>query len=156
MQYFKNFLFLVPIFFITSCNFNQVVMNQDLKNNYILTLDDSIPQKLEEKILNLFGKNNDGTKTNRVEIFVNEFQFNDYTIYSGSAFRSLETEISATLVLKILKQKKIQKKEIKIMKRYKSNELNPFADEGMIKTIKDNIYSEILNEIIIEVSIFEM
>ena len=107
MQYFKNFLFLVPIFFITSCNFNQVVMNPDLKNNYILTLDDSIPQKLEEKILNLFGKNNDGTKTNRVEIFVNEFQFNDYTIYSGSAFRSLETEISATLVLKILKQKKI-------------------------------------------------
>ena len=42
------------------------------------------------------------------------------------------------------------------MKRYKSNELNPFAEKEMKKTIEENIYKEILDQIIREVILFEM
>ena len=52
--------------------------------------------------------------------------------------------------------KKSKNKNIKIVKRYKSNELNPFAEKEMIKMVEENIYTEILNEIIREVSFFEM
>ena len=42
------------------------------------------------------------------------------------------------------------------MKRYKSNELNPFAEKEMKKTIEENIYKEILDQIVREVILFEM
>ena len=42
------------------------------------------------------------------------------------------------------------------MKRYKSNELNPYSQDEMIKLLEREMQKEILNKIIIEVSLFEM
>ena len=67
------------------------------------------------------------------------------TLYERGAFQ-----------LEIQTSQKTHNKDIKIVKRYKSNELNPFAEKEMIKMIEKNIYKEILDEIIREVSSFEM
>jgi hypothetical protein len=42
------------------------------------------------------------------------------------------------------------------MKRYKSNELNPYAEDDMIKLLESEMQREILNKILIEVNFFEM
>jgi hypothetical protein len=42
------------------------------------------------------------------------------------------------------------------MKRYKSNELNPYAEDEMIKLLESEMQREILNKILIEVNFFEM
>jgi len=80
----------------------------------------------------------------------------EYTIYAGSALRSLEGEVTAKFELGIKNSQKAQDKSIEITKRYKSNELNPFSEKEMIKKVQENIYREILDEIIREVSFFEM
>ena len=87
---------------------------------------------------------------------IKDYTLNEYSIYAGSALRSLEGEISAKFQLEIKTSEKTFNKNIKIVKRYKSNELNPFAEKEMKKTIKENIYNEILNQIIREVILFEM
>ena len=42
------------------------------------------------------------------------------------------------------------------MKRYKSNELNPFAQEEMIRNLEIEMHKDIIDQIIIEVGLFEM
>ncbi|MDA0949450.1 MAG: hypothetical protein O3A64_01860, partial [Proteobacteria bacterium] len=70
--------------------------------------------------------------------------------------RSLEGEITAKFHIKIENSEKAQDKSVEIVKRYKSNELNPFSEKEVIKKVKENIYKEILDEIIREVIFFEM
>jgi outer membrane lipopolysaccharide assembly protein LptE/RlpB len=92
----------------------------------------------------------------RLKFILKIILFKSYSIYAGSALRSLEGEITVKFQLEIQTSQKTHNKDIKIVKRYKSNELNPFAEKEMIKMIEKNIYKEILDEIITEVSSFEM
>ena len=68
----------------------------------------------------------------------------------------MREKITAKFELGIKNSQKAQDKSIEITKRYKSNELNPFSEKEMIKKVQENIYKEILDEIIREVSFFEM
>ena len=104
----------------------------------------------------MFNINNRGDNNAGVKINIKNYSLQEYPIYAGSALRSLEEEITATFRLEIQTAEKSKNKNIKIVKRYKSNELNPFAEKEMIKVIEKNIYKEILDEIITEVSSFEM
>ena len=94
---------------------------------------------------------NDALKL-KTKIYIKNYSLQDYTIYAGSALRSLEGEVTAKFQLGIENSEKAQDKSIEIAKRYKSNELNPFSEKEMIKKVQESIYKEILDEIIREVS----
>ena len=156
MHYSYKFFCFASLFLLSSCNFNQIVMNSYDKENYIISVDASVPTLLNQKISNVFNINKRGDNNARVKINIKNYSLQEYPIYAGSALRSLEEEITATFRLEIQTAEKSKNKDIKIVKRYKSNELNPFAEKEMIKVIEENIYKEILDEIIREVNFFEM
>ena len=156
MHYSHKFFCFTSLFLLSSCNFNQIVINSYDKENYSISADASVPILLNQKISNVFNINKRGNNNARVKINIKNYSLQEYSIYAGSALRSLEEEITATFRLEIQTPEKSKNKDIKIVKRYKSNELNPFAEKEMIKMIEENIYTEILNEIIREVSVFEM
>lgn len=156
MRYFHISFYLIVLIFVSSCNFTQVVVNANAKANYDISFDKSVPSLLNEKIKSVFSFNAEDKNTANAKINIKDYTLNEYSIYAGSALRSLEGEISAKFQLEIKTSEKTFNKNIKIVKRYKSNELNPFAEKEMKKTIKENIYNEILNQIIREVILFEM
>ena len=49
-----------------------------------------------------------------------------------------------------------KKKDLKITKRFKSNELNPYAQNEMINLLESDMQDELINQVIIEVNTFEM
>ena len=156
MHYSHKFFCFTSLFLLSSCNFNQIVINSYDKENYSISADASVPILLNQKISNVFNINKKDDNNVGVKINIKNYSLREYPIYAGSALRSLEEEITATFRLEIQTPEKSKNKDIKIVKRYKSNELNPFAEKEMIKMIEENIYTEILNEIIREVSVFEM
>ena len=156
MRYSFKFFFFLSLFLVSSCNFNQIVINPYDKGNYSVIADKSVPILLRNKIKSVFKFNDEDNANVEAKIYIKNYSFQEYSIYAGSALRSLEGEITAKFQLEIQTSQKTHNKDIKIVKRYKSNELNPFAEKEMIKMIEKNIYKEILDEIIREVSSFEM
>ena len=155
MRYSFKFFCFVSLFLVSSCNFNQIVINPYDKGNYSVIADKSVPILLRNNIKSVFRFDEDNANV-EAKIYIKNYSFQEYSIYAGSALRSLEGEVTAKLQLEIQTSQKTHNKDIKIVKRYKSNELNPFAEKEMIKMIEKNIYKEILDEIIREVSSFEM
>lgn len=156
MRYSFKFFCFLSLFLVSSCNFNQLVINPYDKGNYSVITDKSVPILLRNKIKSVFKFNDEDNANVEARIYIKNYSFQEYSIYAGSALRSLEGEVTAKLQLEIQTSQKTHNKDIKIVKRYKSNELNPFAEKEMIKMIEKNIYKEILDEIIREVSSFEM
>jgi outer membrane lipopolysaccharide assembly protein LptE/RlpB len=144
------------LIFFSGCNFTQVVINTNTKQNYTISFDESVPILLNEKIKSAFNFNTVDKNNANAKIYTKNYTLNEYSIYAGSALRSLEGEITAKVQLEIKTSEKTYNKNIKIVKRYKSNELNPFAEKEMKKTIEENIYQEILDQIFREVILFEM
>ena len=155
-MHFYKFFWLISVFLVSNCSFNQLAINSYNIENYIISSDKTIPALLNTRIRNVFSFSDGENNNAMAKIYIKNFSKQDYSIYAGSALRSLEGEITAKIQLKIQTAKKTHKKDIKIVKRYKSNELNPFAEKEMIKVIEENIYKEILDEIIREVNFFEM
>ena len=156
MMHFYKFFWLISVFLVSNCSFNQLAISSYNIENYIISSDKTIPALLNTRIRNVFSFSDGENNNAKAKIYIKNFSKQDYSIYAGSALRSLEGEITAKIQLKIQTAKKTHKKDIKIVKRYKSNELNPFAEKEMIKVIEENIYKEILDEIIREVNFFEM
>ena len=156
MRYSFKFFCFLSLFLVSSCNFNQLVINPYDKGNYSVITDKSVPILLRNKIKSVFKFNDEDNANVEARIYIKNYSFQEYSIYAGSALRSLEGEVTAKLQLESQTSQKTHNKDIKIVKRYKSNELNPFAEKEMIKMIEKNIYKEILDGIIREVSSFEM
>ena len=70
--------------------------------------------------------------------------------------RSLEGELNLKINIEISTENKKIIKKLVTYKRYKSNELNPFAQEQMIKALESEMQNELINQIIFEVNAFEM
>ena len=155
-MHFNKSFWLISLFLVSNCSFNQIAISSYNIENYIISSDKTIPALLNTRIRNVFSFSDEENNNAKAKIYIKNFSKQDYSIYAGSALRSLEGEITAKIQLKIQTAKKTHKKDIKIVKRYKSNELNPFAEKEMIKVIEENIYKEILDEIIREVNFFEM
>ena len=155
-MHFYKFFWLISVFLVSNCSFNQLAISSYNIENYIISSDKTIPALLNTRIRNVFSFSDGENNSAKAKIYIKNFSKQDYSIYAGSALRSLEGEITVQIQLEIQTAKKSHKKDIKIVKRYKSNELNPFAEKEMIKVIEKNIYKEIVDEIIREVSFFEM
>ena len=156
MPYFYKTFTCITLFLLSSCNFNQVMINPLDKEDYSISFDSSVPFHLNKEIKSAFNFYNENDAEPKTKIYIKDYSLQDYTIYAGSALRSLEGEITAKFQIKIENSEKVQDKSIEIVKRYKSNELNPFSEKEMIKKVKESIYKEILDEIIKEVLFFEM
>ena len=127
-----------------------------IKEDYSISFDSSVPFHLNKEIKSAFNFYNENDAEPKTKIYIKDYSLQDYTIYAGSALRSLEGEVTAKFQIEIENSEKAQDKSIEIVKRYKSNELNPFSEKEMIKKVKESIYKEILDEIIKEVLFFEM
>lgn len=156
MPYSYKILTLITLFLLSSCNFNQVMINSIDKGNYSISFDSSVPFDLNKGIKSAFNFSNENDAKSKAKIYIKDYSFQEYSIYAGSALRSLEGEITAKFHIKIENSEKAQDKSVEIVKSYKSNELNPFSEKEVIKKVKENIYKEILDEIIREVIFFEM
>jgi len=156
MPYFYKTFTCITLFLLSSCNFNQVMINPLDKEDYSISFDSSVPFHLNKEIKSAFNFYNENDAEPKTKIYIKDYSLQDYTIYAGSALRSLEGEVTAKFQIKIENSEKAQDKSIEIVKRYKSNELNPFSEKEMIKKVKESIYKEILDEIIKEVLFFEM
>jgi len=155
MKLYYYLIFFIFIFIISSCSYNQIAFGPNSRESYLVYYDDSIPDSLKETLDISFNHSTleDEKKT---RIYLRDFDSNNYNIYAGSSLRSLEGEVTVSVQLEIISKLKTKNKSIKVMKRYKSNELNPFAEQETVESLKKIINNEIYNQLILEVSLFEM
>ena len=150
-----SLILFISIFLVSSCSFTQIALGPDNGNNYIVSYDDSIPESLKE-VIDMSFNHSTTQDENKTRIFIRDFNSTNYNIYSGSSLRSLEGEVTASIKLEIISISKTNSKNIKVMKRYKSSELNPYAEQEAIRSLKEIIDNEIFNQILLEVNFFEM
>jgi hypothetical protein len=148
-------IFFISIFIVSSCSYNQIALGANSKENYLVYYDDSIPDTLKE-ILDISFNHSALEDEKKTRIYLRNFDSNNYNIYAGSSLRSLEGEITASVQLEIISKLKTKNKSLKVMKRYKSSELNPFAEQETVESLKKIINNEIYNQLLLEVSLFEM
>ena len=145
----------ISIFIISSCSYTQIALGPNSRENYLVYYDDSIPDSLKE-ILDISFNHTTLDDEKKTRIYLKNFDSNNYNIYAGSSLRSLEGEVTTSVKLEIISKLKTKNKTIKVMKRYKSSELNPFADKETVESLTETINNEIYNQLLLEVSLFEM
>jgi hypothetical protein len=155
MKHFYSLILFISIFLVSSCSFSQMALGPDNGKNYIVYYDDSIPESLKE-IIDVSLNSSSAKGENKTRVYIRDFNSTNYNIYAGSALRSLEGEVTASIKLEIISNSKTNNKNIKVMKRYSSSELNPFAEQEAISSLKEIINNEIFNQILLEVNFFEM
>ena len=156
MNYRYSLYVIVGIFLISSCSFNQLYLDQDIRKNYLIDVDDSVPISIKQDLMWLFDNSKIEDKEYKKRINVSNFSYEEYIVYGGSHLRSLEGEVVSIIELEISSLQETKNKSIRITGRYKSNELNPHAEKEIVKSLKENIYNQILDEILLEVKLFEM
>lgn len=155
MKLLYSLILFISIFLVSGCSFNQIALGPDNGKNYTVSYDDSIPESLKE-IIDMSFRHSSTKDENKTRIFIKDFNSTNYNIYAGSSLRSLEGEVTASIKLEIISNSKTNNKNIKVMKRYNSSELNPYAEQEAIRSLKEIIDNEIFNQILLEVNFFEM
>ena len=148
-------IFFISIFVVSSCSYKQIALDPNNSENYLVYYDDSIPDSLKE-ILDISFNHTTLDDDEKTRIYLKNFDSNNYNIYAGSSLRSLEGEVTVSVQLEIISTLKTKNKSIKVMKRHKSSELNPFAEQETVESLKKIINNEIHNQLLLEVSLFEM
>jgi hypothetical protein len=148
-------IFFISIFVVSSCSYSQIALGPNSRENYFVYYDDSIPNSLKE-ILDISFNHTTLDDEKKTRIYLKNFDSNNYNIYAGSSLRSLEGEVTVSVQLEIISKLKTKNKSIKVMKRHKSSELNPFAEQETVESLKKIINNEIYNQLLLEVSLFEM
>ena len=155
MKLLYSLILFISIFLVSGCSFNQIALGPGNGKNYTVSYDDSIPESLKE-IIDMSFRHSSTKDENKTRIFIKDFNSTNYNIYAGSSLRSLEGEVTASIKLEIISNSKTNNKNIKVMKRYNSSELNPYAEQEAIRSLKEIIDNEICNQILLEVNFFEM
>lgn len=152
----RYYLFIfISIFIVSSCSYTQIALGPNSRENYLVYFDDSIPDSLKE-ILDISFNHTTLDDEKKTRIYLKNFYSNNYNIYAGSSLRSLEGEVTVSVQLEIISESKTKNKSIKVMERHKSSELNPFAEQETVESLKKIINNEIYNQLLLEVSLFEM
>ena len=150
-----SLILFISIFVISSCSYNQIALGPNSMENNLVFFDDSIPDSLKD-ILEISFNHSKLEDGNKIRIYLSNFNSNNYNIYAGSSLRSLEGEVTVSVQLEIISKLKTKNKSINVMKRHKSSELNPFAEQETVESLKKIINNEIYNQLLLEVSLFEM
>ena len=139
--------------FVSSCGYNQVVIKGGDLNFDSIKFDESVPQNFKDQVSYFF---NVGSSKENSYLGITSYVAKEYNIYAGDALRALEGEITLMLQVELRLNDSLVRKSFSSTKRYKSNELNPFAQSQMIKLLKESMQKDIIQQIMVEVSTLEM
>jgi hypothetical protein len=156
MRYKKEVVLSMACIFISSCNLNQYQQVNFKDKEYFLTFNKEIPSKIETKIKKIIQSNSDEVKAETFQISINDYQIKRYEVYSGSALRSLETEIKGNLKISIKVKNISLNKNLMAMKRFESIELNPLAETEMLNFMENEIIDDLVGQLILEVNLIDM
>jgi hypothetical protein len=156
MRYKKEVVLSMVCFFISSCNLNHYQQVNFKDKQYFLTFNKEIPSKIETKIKKIIQSSSDEVKAETFQISINDYQIKRYEVYSGSALRSLETEIKGNLKISIKVKNISLNKNLMAMKRFESIELNPLAETEMLNFMENEIIDDLVGQLILEVNLIDM
>jgi hypothetical protein len=156
MRYKKELVLSMACIFISSCNLNQYQQVNFKDKEYFLTFNKEIPSKIETKIKKIIQSSSDEVKAETFQISINDYQIKRYEVYSGSALRSLETEIKGNLKISIKVKNISLNKNLMAMKRFESIELNPLAETEMLNFMENEIIDDLVGQLILEVNLIDM
>ena len=156
MRYKKEVVLSMVCIFISSCNLNQYQQVNFKDKQYFLTFNKEIPSKIETKIKKIIQSSSDEVKAETFQISINDYQIKRYEVYSGSAIRSLETEIKGNLKISIKVKNISLNKNLMAMKRFESIELNPLAETEMLNFMENEIIDDLVGQLILEVNLIDM
>ena len=156
MRYKKEVVLSMVCIFISSCNLNQYQQVNFKDRQYFLTFNKEIPSKIETKIKKIIQSSSDEVKAETFQISINDYQIKRYEVYSGSAIRSLETEIKGNLKISIKVKNISLNKNLMAMKRFESIELNPLAETEMLNFMENEIIDDLVGQLILEVNLIDM
>jgi len=147
-------ILLIVLVFVFACAVGDYKQVKIVNKSYLISFDSGIPKSFQVKINSIFKQNN-GYGEN-VKININNYLFKQYEVYSGRSLRALESEAKSSLQLTIVSNGNEINKSLMSMKRFDSIELNPLAEQEMLSFIENEMFDDLLNQIIIEVSLIDL
>ena len=148
----QKYLFIFPLALaaLYGCGF-MPLKNSNIKTNFVITQD--LPNSLKVKLLAI----QNYEKSGALEVRINNYDFKKYEVYGGIAIRSLEGELKLKVnILISSKNGIIKNKDFLIMRRYKTNELNPFSQNETVEFLKNQMENDLIDQIMLEVNLIEM
>ncbi|MFL2708357.1 MAG: hypothetical protein CBD86_02945 [Gammaproteobacteria bacterium TMED226] len=147
---------LILLILIQGCALNQYQLAKINNNNYLVNFDIGIPKEIQTRINSALKLRAGSTSDKTITIDITNYKSSQYDVYSGNSLRSLEKEIKSSLKITINLDKTVINKSLMSMKRYSSIELNPLAEKEMLNFIKNEIFDDLYNQIILEVSLIDL
>ena len=144
----KSIAVLILALSVHGCGFNPLNYSSAIE----FSADNNLPNNFKDKIFNI--NQFDNLATTKVDI--REYKFEKYNVYGGNALRSLETELKLVLIIEIERNNEKKTKQFMILKRYKSNELNPLAQNEMLSMLRNEMEDELIQQIILEVNLIDL
>ena len=144
----KSFAVLILALSVHGCGFTPLNYSSAIE----FSADNNLPNNFKDKILKI--NQFDNMTTSKVHI--REYKFEKYNVYGGNALRSLETELKLVLIINIERNNEEKTKQFMILKRYKSNELNPLAQNEMLSMLRNEMEDELIQQIILEVNLIDL
>ena len=162
MIYKKELLLVLVCFVISSCNMTEYKQLKIDNGKYYFTYNQDIPFSLQEKINSMIGQSSYSDNSKKSEIHIIKYELRAYDIYSGSALRALEKEIKATISFNVKSgnsmnmDHSMDTKSVSIMKRFSAIELNPLAENEMTKFMESEALNDLIDQLMIEVSLIDL
>lgn len=168
MIYQKRLLLVFACLVISSCNLNDYRQFKIDTERYYFTFDQKIPSTLQDKINITIGYSSDDMSDGKTEIHISKYELKTSDIYAGSALRSLEKEIKASLSFNTKNPHSMNKdhsmhmnhsmngKTLNVMKRFSAIELNPLAENELMKFMENEAINDLIDQLILEVSLLDL
>ena len=144
-----TFISLFSLLLLFSCNYKQLEIGT-FYNFVNFNFDNSIPPNISSAL-----KSN-SSHSNLLYAEINDYRISKYEVFGSPSIRALESEIKLSVNLLIKNNKKEIRKNIVSIRRYKTNELNPLAENEMIKIIEKELQNDVIKKITLEVNTFDL
>ena len=154
----KKSLLLIPLIMIliNGCNLNLYKLSNIKDYNYFISYDEKVPNDIKRKTNSIFKPVLDKNSKNLYKIDLRNYKFKKYNVYAGRSLSSLEIETKSSIDVNFdLNNKKITK-SLSSTKRFNSNELNPMSEQAMLDFIENEAIDDLINQLILEVSLIDM
>lgn len=135
---------------ISSCGF-QPMKNQGAIKVGSISFAENVPSSIKDKLKIL---QND--ESNNLSLIILSYELKERKIYGGNALRALESEIKGEIGIVISNGEDTINKKLVVVKNYSVSELNPLSQRETIKKLEQIIQTQLINQIIFEVSFLEM
>ena len=144
----KSFAVLILALSVHGCGFAPLNYSSAIE----FSADNNLPNDFKDKIFNISQLDNMTTS----KVHIREYKFEKYNVFGGNALRSLETELKLVLIIDNERNNEKKTKQFMILKRYKSNELNPLAQNEMLSMLRNEMEDELIQQIILEVNLIDL